>query len=439
MRKTHLILLSFAVLCTLTAFCLPAVAADCVPIGVADIDTTPDKPVKMYGYGSRKTEFEGIAGRLNATALAIGTDEGDGPAVILSVDIGAVHKDMRNAVLKRLQAKVNLKSERFMLCNTHNHSGPNVKGMPTMPEDERGHLPEYARTLAEKLEKVVMDALAARSPGSLSWTQGTVKFAANRRLLTDGKWSGFGAVHDAPADHALPVLRVTNPDGRVRAVLVNYACHCTTLRGNFMEIHPDWAGSAREYIEADNPGVTALISIGYGSDSDPYPHGTVELCQKHGREMADEVNRLLKGPWTPITPTPVARTATIELPRVDPPTESPADQSNAKPSGPLTYTVATWVFGDDLAMVFLEGEVVVDYGTRMRRELDARRLWMTAYTNDVPCYIASKRIITEGGYEAKNSLSAKATGGHPEKLAPLMEDRIVGQVKALLPEGFLAK
>ena len=71
--------------------------------------------------------------------------------------------------------------------------------------------------------------------------------------------------------------------------------------------------------------------------------------------------------------------------------------------------------------------------------LDAKRLWMTAYTNDVPCYIVSKRIINEGGYEAKNSLSARATGGEPEKLNPPMEDRILGQVRALLPEGFLAR
>ena len=439
MRKTNLVLLSTAVLLGLTVSELPAAAADCVPIGVADIDTTPDKPVKMYGYGARKTESEGIAGRLNATALAIGDDAGEGPAVILSVDIGAVPKDLRNEVLKRVQAKVDLKSERFMLCHTHNHSGPNVKGMSSMPEDERGYLPEYARTLTEKLQKVVLDALAARSPGSLSRARGTVKFAANRRVLKDGKWSGFGAVPDAPADHTLSVLRVTDPDGKVRAVLVNYACHCTTLRGNFMQIHGDWAGCAREYIEAENAGVTALISIGCGADSDPCPHGTVELCGQHGREMADEVNRLLKGPWTPVATKLVAKTATIELPRVEPPAESPDDKPKAKPSGPLTYTIATWVFGDDLAMVFLEGEVVVDYALRMRRELDAKRLWTTAYVNDVPCYIVSKRIINEGGYEARNSLSAKAAGGQPEKLDPPMEDRILDQVRALLPEAFLAR
>ena len=438
MRKTNLVLMSTAVLLGLTVSGLPAVV-DCVQIGLADIDITPGKPVKMYGYGARKTESEGIAGRLKATALVIGDDAGEGPAVILSVDIGAVAMEMRNEVLERVQAKVGLQSERFMLCHTHNHSAPNVRYMSSMSEDQRGHLPEYARTLTDKLQKVVVDALAARSPGSLSWARGTVKFAANRRVLKEGKWSGFGAVLDAPANHALPVLRVTDPDGKIRAVLVNYACHCTTLRGDFMQIHGDWAGCAQEYIEAENPGVTAMISIGCGADCDPYPHGTVELCQQHGREMTDEVNRLLGGRWTPIAGDLVVKTATIAIPRATPSAESPDDKPKREPSGPLSYAIATWVFGDDLAMVFLEGEVVVDYALRMRRELDTKRLWITAYTNDVSDYIVSKRIITEGGYEAKNSLSANATGGEPEKLDPPLEDRILGQVRALLPEGFLSR
>ena len=44
----------------------------------------------------------------------------------------------------------------------------------------------------------------------------------------------------------------------------------------------------------------------------------------------------------------------------------------------------TWTFGDSLAMVFLPGEVVVDYSLRLKSELDAPRLWVTAYANDTP-------------------------------------------------------
>jgi hypothetical protein len=431
---------------------LTAQAAEPVLAGVAKVDITPDQPVRMYGYASRKTESEGIAGRLKAAALALGSDEGDGPAVLLAVDCGAVPSDIAAEVLRRVRAKVALKPERFMLCNSHNHSGPNLKGMKDLSGDELAHMTQYATQLTERLEQVILQSLQARTPAHLAVAQGQVDFAANRRVLKDGKWSGFGAVPDAPVDHSLPLLRVTDLQGKLLAVLVNYACHNTTLRGNFKQIHGDWAACAQEYIEADHPGVVSLISLGCGADADPCPHGTVELCQQHGRAMADEVKRLLAGPWRQIGGQVTARTATLEIPYDPPP---PLDElretakksyaaerllkkldSGEKPPVSTQYPLTTWTFGDDLAMIFLSHEVVVDYALRLKRELDASRLWINAYSNDVSIYIASNRLLNEGGYEVNNSLSALVTYGHPERVQPPLEDRIIEQVKALLPATF---
>ena len=433
---------------------LAATAADTVPIGVAKVDITPQTPVRMYGYAARKTESEGIAGPLKASALAIGGDEGDGPAVLLCVDCGAVPADVRQAVFERVGADLPLKPERFMLANSHNHSGPNLKGMGSMSGEEHEHLARYRRELVDRLEQVVREALASRKPGRLAWTKGSVGFAANRRVLTDGKWSGFGAVLDAPADHTLPVMRVTGVDGKLRAVVVNYACHCTTLRGNFRQIHGDWAACAQQYIEADHPGAVALVTIGCGADSDPCPHSTVELCEQHGRALADEVKRLLQGPMQPIEPKLTARFEPLQVAFDNPPPKEKLEELAKKSHsakrlleriergeqapGTATYQVGTWVFGDDLAMVFLSDEVVVDYALRMKRELDGSRLWITAYTNDVSTYIVSGRLIEEGGYEARNSLSNAITYGQPDQLQPPMEDRIVNRVRELLPRSFQA-
>ena len=429
-------------------------AAETVPIGVAKVDITPQTPVRMYGYASRKTESEGIAGPLKASALAIGGDQGDGPAVLLCVDCGAVPTDVRQKVFEQLEADVSLKPERFVLSNSHNHSGPNLKGMGSMEGQQLEHLAQYKRELTERLEQVVRQALAARKPGRLAWTTGSVGFAANRRVLTDGKWSGFGAVHDAPADHTLPVMRVTDAEGELRAVVVNYACHCTTLRGNFKEIHGDWAACAQEYIEADHPGAVAMVTIGCGADSDPCPHSTVKLCEQHGRALADEVKRLLQGPMSSIEPKLTARFEPLEVAFDNPPPKEKLEELAKKSHSAkrlleriergeqapasASYQVGTWVFGDDLAMVFLSDEVVVDYALRLKRELDGGRLWITAYTNDVSRYIVSGRLIDEGGYEVRNSLSTAITYGQPDQLQPPMEDRIVNRVRELLPEGFHA-
>jgi hypothetical protein len=424
------------------------VAGEAALVGVAKVDITPDTPVRMYGYASRKTESEGIAGRLQAAALAIGQDHGEGPAVLLTVDCGAVPGDIRQEVLRRLQAKTGLKPERFMLCNSHNHSGPDLKGMQELTGQEHEHLAAYARQLTDRLDEVVQQALASRRPGQLAWAQGRVSFAANRRVLKDGKWSGFGAVLEAPADHSLPLLRVTDADGKLLAVVINYACHNTTLRGNFQQIHGDWAACAQACIEAGQPGAVAMVTIGCGADADPHPHGSVELCERHGRELADEVKRLLAGEFKPVAPTLTARTVTLQIPYDPvPPIEELREaaknsyrlqrllrllERGEQPPTTREYSIAVWTFGDDLAMVFLADEVVVDYALRLKRELEGRPLWINAYSNDVSGYIASNRLLDEGGYEVNNSLSAAVTYGHPGRLAPPLEDRIIQAVLQLM-------
>src|SRR5690606_30620612 len=97
----------------------------------------------------------------------------------------------------------------------------------------------------------------------------------------------------------------------------------------------------------------------------------------------------------------------------------------------IDYSVQTWAFGDSLAMVFLPGEVVVDYALRLRQELDPARLWVTAYANDTPCYIPSERVLGEGGYEGA---SAMTYYNLPAKLAPGLEAKIVNAATSpLLP------
>ena len=422
-------------------------------IGAAKVDITPDCPVRMYGYDSRRTESEGVAGRLKASALAIGADQGDGPAVLLTVDCGAVPTEIRAEVLRRVQAKTPLKSERFMLCNAHSHSGPNLAGMALFSGEQYEHLARYKKELTDRLEEVVLKALASRKPGRLDWTQGSVGFAINRRVLKDGKWVNFGAAADAPVDHSLPLLRVTDIDGNLLAVVVNYACHNTTLGERIKEIHGDWAGCAQEYIEAEHPGTVAMIAIGCGADANPEPRNKgIELCQQHGRAMADEVNRLLAGPMKPVEPRVVARATSFDIPYEQPiPMDRLRQFAKTSLSGKFmlallekgektpvaeTYDVASWTFGDDLAMVFLADEVVVDYALRMKREFDGSRLWISAYTNEVSYYIESKRLLKEGGYEVRESLSAVLTYGQPEHIDPPMEDRVIEAVRQLLPEGF---
>ena len=108
------------------------------------------------------------------------------------------------------------------------------------------------------------------------------------------------------------------------------------------------------------------------------------------------------------------------------------DRGEALPTS-LAYMVQTWAFGPELVMVFLPGEVTVDYSLRLKRELDRTRVWVNAYANDVPCYIPSRRVLEEGGYEAAGAMLYY---DRPMHFGPLVEDAIIEGVRSITPKVF---
>ncbi len=426
-------------------------------VGVAQVDLTPDYPVRLNGYGGRRLESEGIEQRIRAKALAIGTDQ-EGPFLLLTVDNCGVPEWIRTEVIRRL-ARRRVTSERFALCSSHTHSAPmlngvlpTIFGVPVPPEHQR-NIDRYTGEFTDKLEQLCLAALADRQPAQLAWTKGKVTFAKNRRKPTP---TGFQNAEfpEGPTDHELPLLRVTGADGRLRAVLANYACHCTT--SGFNKLHADWAGCAQFAIERAHPGVVALTAIGCGADQNPYPRGTYELAEKHGQELATEVSRLLReGEFTPLDGPLNGVTKRIELPFDKLPTRAEWEAEAKKPGAnglraqfalaelnqghtipaSLPYLVQVWSFGRDLAMVFLPGEVVVDYGLRIKRDCDGARVWVNSYANDVPCYIPSRRVWEEGGYEAAGAM---VYYNRPNRFDGTQETRILRAVGELMPKPYSA-
>lgn len=417
-------------------------------VGAAKIDITPDFPVRLSGYGGRRDEADSVEQRIWANALAI-RNGAESPAVLITVDNCGVPDYITEEVAAKVKEDAGVPREQFVICSTHTHSAPYLSGVlrtlfgVPVPEVHQENIDRYTRELTEKLKQVAKAALADLCPGFLSWGEGRVGFADNRR--TKG----------GPVDHALPMLRAVGADGGLRAVLTSYACHCTTLGGDFNAVCGDWAGYASAYIEADYPGATALVAIGCAGDANPAPRTGLNFARQHGHAIAAEVNRLLGSDLTAIEGKLTGQVKRIDLPFDTLPTRQAweervegggaigyhaqiqlnrLDRGEALPTA-LPYPIQTWTFGEELAVVFLPGEVVVDYSVRLKRECDASRLWVNAYCNDVPCYIPSRRILREGGYEGEGAMIYY---DRPTRFAPAVEDMIVQTVHELLPRTFRA-
>jgi len=238
MRTAALVLLLLAT---------PAPAAD-LPyrVGIAKADITPDHPIRLNGFGGRRTESEGTYQKIWAKALAI-EDASRTPAVLIAVDVLGIPADVYDELARRLEKKAGLKRERLAVTATHTHTGPMLTGAnPTLfgvpiPKEHQAHIDRYTPVFIDKLEAAAIDALKDLKPARLEWGVGKVTFAVNRRKRDV-----------APTDHDLPVLVVKDEKGKVRAIYLGYACHCVTLSHN--KVGGDWAGFAGEAIEGTFPG-----------------------------------------------------------------------------------------------------------------------------------------------------------------------------------------
>lgn len=432
-----------------------------VPVGAAKVDITPPYPIRLTGYGSRPVEAEGVEQKLQARALAIGADK-EGPVVIVTAELLGITPEIRSAALARISMQFPIDNDRFILCATHTHNGPCVNGVcpnilgDTIREPEQERIDDYTMRLVDLIVSAATKALEARSPGRLYHAEGEVGFAVNRRMLKDGTWTGFGVNPEGPVDHRLPILVAKDEAGKPIAIWSNYACHCTTLGPSFNKICGDWAGYASANLESDHEGAVALVSIGAGADANPEPRGSdeqLDFAKQHGEAFLKEVNRLLKTELKPLSSEITGKFKTVKLPYKNPRTleewQTYADQpgqrgvygryflDKLKQDGELPtsldYAISTLTFGDDLAMVFLAGEVVCDYSLAMYEKFDGKRLWVTAYANDVPCYIPSRRILEEQGYEADYSMIYYR---RPNQLSPAVEEIIFDTVQSILPPKF---
>jgi hypothetical protein len=436
-----------------------AKASGPIEIGVSRIDITPERPVRLTGYGNRTTVFDSVEQKLWAKALVLG-QKGKPTMVWITLDIIGFPAFFADALYARLVQKIGLNDRaQLVVSATHTHNGPetgvlvNIFGQ-TLPPDQLADVKIYRDNLLDKLEKLVVDAYSLRAGGKLSWAVDKVTFAMNRRVLEGGKWKDFGETPNGPVDHDLPVLRATDPEGKLVALLINYACHGTTLVPEHNFIHGDWMGATQEMIEKKYPGAIAMVAIGCAGDANPTPRGEFGHVNQHAVMITDKIDKLLHdNRFTPLNNIPAGKMKMVELTFVHvPDAKELVEQSKLEAAqglfarnslailaeggsipSTMYYPVQVWSFGNQLAIVFLGGEVVVDYSLRIKREFIKEKLWVNAYSNDVSTYIASKRLFTEGGYEVDGSMPYY---NHPSRLTEDTEERIMKVIHELIPKAF---
>jgi hypothetical protein len=435
--------LNWAVLgaCLVGAMLTPRVLAGEFKAGVARVNITPPVPFYLSGYAARTNPATTVRTELWAKALAV-QDRNGTRVVFVTADLIALPRDVTDAVAQRIMRRHGLRRSQLVFNASHTHSGPfvwsNLRVMSNFAPAEKARVLDYTAQLTDKLTALVDAALADVSSAALSCGHATAGFAINRRQPVP---TGFvlGQNPAGPVDHDVPVLKVVAPDGTLRAVLFGYACHNTTCPMS-LEVDADYAGAAQRALEAAHPGATALFMILCGGDQNPHPRGSMEWVEKHGRELADAVEGALAGGLQPVRGPIRSAFTTTPLEFVPHTREQFEREANdphpfkrrraefvlqaydrGHPPRQIECPVQAIRFGRDLTVLAIGGEVVVDYALRAKREFAGENLVVAGYCNDVMCYVPSRRVLREGGYEAVDSMIYY---GRPGPFAESVEENI---------------
>jgi neutral ceramidase len=423
--------------------------------GVAKRIITPAKGVWLAGYGTKRPP-DGKLHDLWMKALALEDDAGH-RAVLITSDFQGVPKSMSDRVFDQLQRQFGLARHQVMFTFSHNHCGPrlgdDLVDYYPVEADQVQLVDEYTTLMVARSSEMVGEALKNLQAARIQIGEGRATFAVNRRnnvekevpaLLAQGKPLA------GPVDHAVPVMTVTRPDGRIEAIVFGYACHPTTL--SFLTWCGDYPGFAQLEIEAAHPGATAMFVNTCGGDQNPLPRRSVELCQRYGHELAVAVEEAIKQPLKTVSPGLRMAFELMELPYLKVMTRESLSgflqdtnpirarwaarmleklvAGETFPSG-YPYPVHAWRLGQEMLMIGMGAETVVDYALRFKKEFGPGT-WVCGYADDMIAYMPSRRVWEEGGYEGGSNLFEY---GRPAlRWSGDIEERIAASVHKLVKQ-----
>jgi hypothetical protein len=259
-------------------------------IGIARADVTPPVGIYARNWGAATHDrAESIHHPLTLTALTLSTSSGGDPLVLVEADLGwwrplELYRQFQSRLLKELS----LDASRFIFALAHTHAtAPLMDPDPSLPGSDL--LKPWLEKIYQSTVSSIRQALASSFEATLDWHTGRCGLAAVRDLpdpdaSRDRVLCGYNP--DRQADDTLTLGRVTDVSGALRATLVNYACHPTTLAWENRSISPDYIGAMRQTMQRST-GAEALFLLGASGDLAPRHQyvGDVEVADRHGRQL----------------------------------------------------------------------------------------------------------------------------------------------------------
>lgn len=376
--------------------------------GIARIDITPDLPVKLYGYASRKTYSQGIHDHLYARVVAFESE--DQKLVMVSTDIGSFTDTLYSVIKKSMMEKYGLKDSEFFLAAIHSHSSP-VVSLDIKKADPNNV--QYTKSLHQKLITVVGEAIKNMKPVNTGSGIGYSPVGSNRRETKPDGSVQLGRNPYGPTDKEVLVLKISDPEGKPVGAIFDYATHATSLGPDNMLISGDVLGMSEQFVEQIlGKDVITPVFAGASGNIDPWyrilpsfttENGWIPETVLLGTLLGEEVVHVFSDINVVSAGGEISSSiATIQCPRKkldEKDDELPAlDKDQTVP-----VTITTAHIGDDVAFVSFSVEMLTEIGMAIKAGSPFKHTFVITHCNGSSGYLPPSNLYKEGGYEIRST------------------------------------
>jgi len=277
--------------------------------GIAWTDITP--PVGMYHrmWGAASHDRSTGIHRPLRTTVVVMRPLGGGPGTVLvSLDHCLLRAPEMEALLSETCRLTELTRSELLVTFSHTHSaGYLSRDRADFPGGDL--IGPYLDVLPGKIAEAFRAAQANSQPVTLTYGSTNCEMGCQRDYLDEDRGHyvcGFNP--DAAVPLPLNVVRVTADVGQetslpntgetpvLRATIVNYPCHTTTLAWENTLVSPDYVGALREVVERETnvPCLFLLAPCGDIGPRDGYV-GDTSVADRNGRQVGFAALSVLSG------------------------------------------------------------------------------------------------------------------------------------------------
>lgn len=416
-------------------------------IAVCSLDITPEKSRPIVGYFSRLSPGQLTAhSNLQASVTALrNAGEGTPTVVVIAIDSLFIDQDFINDLVSGLE-RPELEG-RILAVASHSHGAPNLQNRHFMncPTDLN-----YKNSVLNKLKGAIKNIFADPTVWS-QIEQIRSKIAPFGKLVCRRKYGFhfdfrrrrfrkgyyFGQNLNGPTDPFVRSIEILNKNG-IQAIWWCYAAH-PAFFPEPNTINSDFPGFVRSHLQLQNPSAAIAFFPGLSGSVIPFvssPPRTgiwwrdlifrLPLVPGLGIFSQEEFKKWAKGIVDALSSVKAEaasvkngiRFATGDIKNVFGLTKTPFDVNLAV----LDLGV--------LRLLFLSGEPVAHWQPLLSRFINNGGI-ISGYMAGAPGYLATKQLLSEGGYEVEGFKTAFDVEGC---LSPDIESKLIKSFQTLVKD-----